>query len=557
MKYFIIGLFFMSLVGIYGNWFYKMGEFLHLKEIGKGYVNSEDEFIKGKAIYILKKDGERKSAYFKYCGVLEGKYVLSFSKDSLLVPDAITKTFRAPRYEIPGEIITIPEFPNFIDTIKNKFELKNIFTDSIKLIAIKEIQKWIDQSQLLIFVQSENYVDRFAWLPLFDRIIIKVSLVPVFTLLFILCLCLFILLLNYFLQKKKRDKRLKHLLCIFLLIIPFSQLYSNPLIYEFNYIFTSGFLLFTLLLSYAIFHLIRNKIEKLNFWYKEILKFGMIYFSAVLVSMILLYVMDIIYYDICKLNTSSNDVQYRSPIAWYSTNVIGKFVFLFATSNLLANLFKYYFNLYKVFSKNKLDALESEKNQMELASLQSRINPHFLYNSLNSIASLASIDAPKTERMANLLADFYKINTNRNENMLIPLIEEMKRVEAYIEIEKVRFGDKLIFQKVIDEDCLEMFIPILIIQPLIENAIKYGYNKNNKCIQVKLEISQNDESLFIKIFDSGPPFNIDFYSGFGIKSVSRKLDLLYGEYGGLHFINGEEKHVVISINLNKLNKEKI
>ncbi len=114
--------------------------------------------------------------------------------------------------------------------------------------------------------------------------------------------------------------------------------------------------------------------------------------------------------------------------------------------------------------------------QAELQTLQSKINPHFLYNSLNSIASLIHEDADKAEDMTLKLSRLFRYSINSPKENLAPVKEEIEIVNTYLEIEKVRFGDRLNFITHIDESVKNMLVPRFLIQPLVENALKHGLN---------------------------------------------------------------------------------
>jgi len=187
--------------------------------------------------------------------------------------------------------------------------------------------------------------------------------------------------------------------------------------------------------------------------------------------------------------------------------------------------------------------------QAELQSLRSKINPHFLYNSLNSIASLASTDAAKTEKMALALSDFFRYAINREQKQLNSLSEELNAIGTYLEIEKVRFGDRLNYEIVCPDHLLNIQIPQLLIQPIVENAIKHGISKLTENGVVKIEILSQGKRLVIRVFDNGPDFPEGPIGGYGIKNTMERLSILYGERAKINWENGEAKHIEISIPL--------
>ena len=155
------------------------------------------------------------------------------------------------------------------------------------------------------------------------------------------------------------------------------------------------------------------------------------------------------------------------------------------------------------------------------------MNPHFLYNSLNSIAGLAQEDPAKTEEMAIALSHFYKQSTNRQGEHWNTIQETLELLQTYLGIEKIRFGDRLQFDVVCPEFLKEEKIPRFLIQPLVENAIKYGYQASTNSMTIRLELEKVNEQLLVRLFDQGPLFPDNLQSGYGVQSVQKKFCLLY------------------------------
>jgi two-component system, LytTR family, sensor kinase len=186
----------------------------------------------------------------------------------------------------------------------------------------------------------------------------------------------------------------------------------------------------------------------------------------------------------------------------------------------------------------------------ELQSLQAKINPHFLYNALNSIASLASTDSKKTEQMALSLSDFFKYAINREQKQFNSLSEELNAIRTYLEIEKVRFGERLNFEIDCPEELLDIQIPQLLIQPLVENAIKHGLSQITEKGMIRISISKEEKQLKIRIYDNGPAFPDEPISGYGIQNTQERISLLYGEKASINWHNGDEKYIEISLPVN-------
>ena len=191
--------------------------------------------------------------------------------------------------------------------------------------------------------------------------------------------------------------------------------------------------------------------------------------------------------------------------------------------------------------------------QAELQSLRAKINPHFLYNALNSIASLATTDARKTEQMALALSDFFKYAINREQKQLNSLSEELNAVRTYLEIEKVRFGDRLSFKIDCPEELLNIQIPQLLIQPLVENAIKHGLSQITESGLIRISVSKEENKLKVRVYDNGPAFLEGPLTGFGIQNTQERIALLYGAKATINWQNGEDKYIEISLPLEQTN----
>lgn len=199
----------------------------------------------------------------------------------------------------------------------------------------------------------------------------------------------------------------------------------------------------------------------------------------------------------------------------------------------------------------ELSKLKLLKTKAELQSLHSRINPHFLYNSLNSIATLAHISPEKTEDMALELSDFFRYAINHNNQDMIEIKKEVEITRTYLQIEKVRFGEKLDFQIDIDEEIETSLVPRFLIQPLIENSIKHGISKIQDTGKIKLEIKKKADELTIKVHDNGPDFPDTPISGYGLRSLYEKLDIIYEKSAKITWQNQPNKHICISLPLSQ------
>lgn len=225
------------------------------------------------------------------------------------------------------------------------------------------------------------------------------------------------------------------------------------------------------------------------------------------------------------------------------------FVILMTIATIRAFISYFIFKERNLIIENeaKLSELKALKTKAELKSLQSQINPHFLYNSLNSIASLAPIDSKKTQKMAFSLSNLFKYSINRKDKKMSTISDEIAMVENYLEIERIRFGERLQFSITIDDGLEEVEIPMYLIQPLIENAIKHGLSKIEEKGVVLLKIIKTTNGIGISVTDNGPSFPKGLVSGHGLQTVYDLLRLSYGNKASLNWSNTPEKKISITI----------
>ena len=195
----------------------------------------------------------------------------------------------------------------------------------------------------------------------------------------------------------------------------------------------------------------------------------------------------------------------------------------------------------------ELSRLRELKVKAELDALHSKVNPHFLYNALNSIADLAVTNGKKARRMTIALADLFRYSINYSHNNYTTVQDEIAMTEVYLEIEKIRFEDQLTYTVKLEKEAAGYLIPRFILQPIAENAVKHGLKATGKMTEIELEASIENGKLRMTISDTGPAFPDELLPGYGVKSVYDKLDLLFpGDYE-VHFKNAPRKQVLIYI----------
>jgi LytS/YehU family sensor histidine kinase len=200
-------------------------------------------------------------------------------------------------------------------------------------------------------------------------------------------------------------------------------------------------------------------------------------------------------------------------------------------------------------------------SEAELQALQSQINPHFLFNALNTLYGIIPREAAGARRTVLNLSEIFRYFL-RSSKSLIPLSEEIKIVVSYLEIERLRLGPRLQTEISIDEDCRDVLIPILSIQPLVENSIKHGLSKHTGDGWLRVTASCADGSVTIVVEDSGPgPASnggraVSKGAGVGLTNVTRRLQLCFGPEAGVRMRHRESgAHVEFSVPVSQAGRE--
>src|SRR5260221_13528295 len=192
----------------------------------------------------------------------------------------------------------------------------------------------------------------------------------------------------------------------------------------------------------------------------------------------------------------------------------------------------------------------------ELKALKAQLNPHFLFNSLNSISALTSIDPARARDMCVLLGDFLRLTLGLGEKASVHLSEELDLLQKYMAIEKVRFGARLRVHEEIQEDSKTCSLPPLLLQPLVENAVKHGIASLPEGGDVRLAVQRQNGRLAILVENSWDPEAPPRRSGgLGLKNVQRRLEARYGKEANLR-VSAEGELFQVSLSLPAESEEK-
>jgi two-component system LytT family sensor kinase len=213
----------------------------------------------------------------------------------------------------------------------------------------------------------------------------------------------------------------------------------------------------------------------------------------------------------------------------------------------------------KVWNALRLEMkLEDQKRlllEARLDALQRQINPHFLFNTLNSIASLVRLKPELAREMTVKLANILRALL-KDHDSYVPLSEELKFTDDYLDIEVVRFGDKLRVKKEIDPRTLEILVPSILLQPLIENSIKHGLEPRLKGGTVTLRSKLVGDRVLIEVADDGVGIDNQPTStlrrtgaGIGMKNVQERLEVLYGPLARFSVTSNPGRGTLVSIEI--------
>ncbi|WP_299826351.1 histidine kinase [uncultured Pontibacter sp.] len=189
----------------------------------------------------------------------------------------------------------------------------------------------------------------------------------------------------------------------------------------------------------------------------------------------------------------------------------------------------WYYTQNRQLEESRKSATDKLAREAELYSLRQQLQPHFLFNSLNSISALVGARPEQARTMIHQLSDFLRGTLRKEDQQLVTLEEELKHLDLYLEIEKVRFGHRLQTALQVQDETVSMRLPALLLQPIVENAIKFGLYDTIGETAISIKASAEDNYLQLQVQN---PYDPDTArpnrgTGFGLSSVQRRLYLLY------------------------------
>ncbi len=231
-------------------------------------------------------------------------------------------------------------------------------------------------------------------------------------------------------------------------------------------------------------------------------------------------------------------------LAWAQSSYLTNLDWALMTYAAIVGL-SYALGYYRESQARALKAVNLEARLMEarLKTLEAELHPHFLFNTLHAISTLVHSDPDAADRMISRLSDLLRLTFDRSGAAEVSLKEELEFLQKYLQIEQIRFQDRLSVAFDIDPETLDVEVPRLILQPLVENAIKHGIAPRSGRGLVQISAKRQDQAIWIEVQDNGvglsPNARARFNDGVGLSNTRARLECLYGDAHTLDFAEGD------------------
>jgi sensor histidine kinase YesM len=485
-------------------------------------------------LYVLE-DSLHNMSYFKTIGKVSGSDIcIRYGNNPSLLPKDL-KTSAV----IQQKGFFIDNSKSWVEEILND----DNFDNDVRLVSNGEWDKMLTNNKVYGYERTEPKTSlgyKFMLSYHFGSPLILICVVLIFFILFYI----FSTFTNLYFTRK--NKLYKSAFIIFIISI-YAFLNNQMMIFSYGPKWIGFFyILMTNSLVWGLFQIIKAKTDDRPFEKKEVIKFLIIIVLGLSIEFLFKSALDLFFFkgiDDYKLH--------------FQFILIGSFKFwtLIATANFLNNLISYISSLRRKSKQLQTVTSDAQISADALQQSEAHVNTHFLYNSLHAIAALAPVAPDKTETLALSLAKYYRYTTNRNDEIWITIKEEIEALTAYLEVEKIRLGEKLNYAFDVSDDVSGVKIPKFLLQPLVENAVKYGYYVDKDTTNVKLSFHILDHTILkISVCDSGKAFGDQMEIGKGIRQVKDLLKRFYPEGHTISFVNEPVKCVEIIINKKNINQ---
>jgi sensor histidine kinase YesM len=190
--------------------------------------------------------------------------------------------------------------------------------------------------------------------------------------------------------------------------------------------------------------------------------------------------------------------------------------------------------------RERLLTLQKDFAESQLAQLRAQLQPHFLFNALNTISSLMQVDVDRADRLLAQLAELLRSSLQAGTKQLTPLREELKVLALYTDIMRERFAGRVLLSWDIAGDTLDAAVPVLLLQPLLENAFKHGVERSSQPVAVRIAVRREGNVLRVSVHNSGGILAAEPGRGIGLANCRERLKVLYGEQGHLDLAQDAE-----------------
>lgn len=285
----------------------------------------------------------------------------------------------------------------------------------------------------------------------------------------------------------------------------------------------------------------------LSFWFSaKYLSIENVSISKIIISHIVGYVLVTIIWLLigyfANLSLTIDKLEYDSFfVGTLKQRVIIGFLYYFLLTSFYYIVIYYSSFQEKIIKEKELKNLVTEA---ELKSLKFQINPHFVFNALNSMSALTEIEPKRAKQMILKLADFLRYTLANNDRQKNSLSEELKNIKLYLDIEKIRFEDKFDYQEEIDPKCSDIEIPSMILQPLFENAIKHAVYETLDKVTIKLTCKLIEGYLKISLSNNFEGVSHKKGAGVGLRNIRERLSLIYHQDNLLEVKKEKDKFTV-------------
>jgi len=231
-----------------------------------------------------------------------------------------------------------------------------------------------------------------------------------------------------------------------------------------------------------------------------------------------------------------------------ASNIFTSLVYLF-----IWNCIYFIYHYVEQSRKNQLDKLrlEASVKALQLKTIKSHINPHFIFNALNSIRALIDEDPARARQAVTALSNILRSSMLSDLQETISLEKELNIVRDYLDLELIRFEDRLKLSYEIDEETLDDLVPPMMLQMLVENAIKHGIGKSVNPGEIKITAIERDQKLILSVINTGHLQDLPLPEGFGLQSTSNRLNLIFGNSASfkIHQLNPNMVEAIVEISL--------